>query len=154
MWQRAFPGRDVVRAGTPRWACRFWGPSSLTLNGSGTTVQLRGDVVVHGEFCRDSAQNRRRSDTDCCTRKRTAWVPSREKAGRLPSAGGPYDSPQCVFRRNHAKLAPIWGFLIAFLRVLETADSVAEGAGFELTVRFLAKGARESGSMCGICGKR
>jgi hypothetical protein len=59
-------------------------------------------------------------------------VPSREKADRLPSAGVTYDSPQCVFCRDHAKVAPIGGFLITFLRVLGTADSMAEREGFKL----------------------
>jgi hypothetical protein len=71
-------------------------------------------------------------------RKRTAWVPSREKAGQIARSSVPYDSPQCVFCREYAKVAPIAGILIAFLRVLETADSLAEGAGFEFMVRFLA----------------
>jgi len=49
----------------------------------------------------------------------------------------PHDSPQCVFCCDLAKVAPITGFFEAILRVLETADSMAEGAGFEPMVRFL-----------------
>jgi hypothetical protein len=91
-------------------------------------------------------------------RKRTAWVPSREKAGQIARSSVPYGSPQGVFRGSHAKAAQIREFLAGFSSVAETGDSLAEGAGFELRVRFLAncdaKGARESGSICGICGKR
>src|SRR2546423_1287218 len=69
-------------------------------------------------------------------KKRTAWVPAGEKARRLPSAGLPNDSPQCFFRRDLAKVAPIAAFLIAFLRVRKIADSMAERSRFEPRVRF------------------
>jgi len=52
--------------------------------------------------------------------------PVEKTLGKLASAEVPHDSPQCVFCHDRAKVAPIAAFLIAFLRGLETADSMAE----------------------------